>query len=159
MLRTIPVEALPASMPQEVKAALSKHRRPRRPAVQATHAPQPVQQPIGSHKIAEIKCCRDSDPTQQLEKATSQIKQVTEAIKQHDPDAKVHELPLLIGVAGAIYNVTQDSLETLGVKASSLKRVMSLVHRAVIDQLHKIYKTKLLQSKQINQPRKQKRKK
>ena len=152
--RTIPLEALPPDMPPKVKDTLTKHKRPDallyRPPTSTTPA---------TYWIAELKCCRDSDPRQQLDKAKSQTYQIAQALQAADPTAKIHEVPLLVGVAGAIYKITETNLRKLGVKGPALPRVLSAVHTTAIQTLYKIYKTKLMQSKQqIQQPRSRKRK-
>jgi hypothetical protein len=141
-------------MPPKFKDTLIKHKRPDallyRPPTSTTPA---------TYWIAELKCCRDSDPRQQLDKAKSQTYQIAQALQAADPTAKIHEVPLLVGVAGAIYKITETNLRKLGVKGPALPRVLSAVHTTAIQTLYKIYKTKLMQSKQqIQQPRSRKRK-
>ena len=147
--RNIPLEALPAVMPLKIKETLTKHMRPDallyRPPTSTTPA---------TYWIAELKCCRDSDPRQQLDKAHSQTEHIVTALQEADPTAKIIQAPLLVGVAGSIYKVTEESLETLGVKGPALPRVLNTVHTTAIQTLYKIYKTKLIQStKKIQQPR------
>ena len=152
--RTIPLAALPADMPLQVKETLTKSKRPDallyRPPTSTTPA---------TYWIAELKCCRDSDPRQQLNKANNQTEHITKALKAADPTAKIHEVPLLVGVAGSVYKITETSLETLGVKGPALPRVLNAVHTTAIQTLYKIYKTKLMQSKKIPQPRGRRRRK
>ena len=54
--------------------------------------------------IAELKCCRDSDPRQQLDKAHGQTEHIAKALQEADPTAEIHEVPLLVGVAGSVFN-------------------------------------------------------
>ena len=109
--------------------------------------------------IAELKCCRDSDSGQQLNKANTQTEHIAKALQEADPTAKIHELPLLVGVAGSVFKITETNLETLGVKGPALPRVLNAVHTTAIQTLYQIYKTKLMQSIQIKQPRTRPRKK
>ena len=186
MPRNIPLDALPPEMPATTQKALAKHRRPdallykppipKVPTAAGTKAqlqqPQDTQPCDNSQHptatpdstqatywIAEIKCCRDTDPKPQLEAANTQTHTLANAIKESDPNAEIIELPLLIGVAGTIFASTHQNLETLGVKDTTLKTVLAKASRAAIHHLHKIYKTKLVRSHQLKQPRRRKRKK
>ena len=152
--RTIPLEALPSDMPIMVRETLTKHKRPDallyRPPTSTTPA---------TYWIAELKCCRDSDSGQQLNKANTQTEHIAKALQEADPTAKIHELPLLVGVAGSVFKITETNLETLGVKGPALPRVLNAVHTTAIQTLYQIYKTKLRQGIQIKQPRTRPRKK
>ena len=152
--KTIPLEALPSDMPLMVRETLTKHKRPDallyRPPTSTTPA---------TYWIAELKCCRDSDSGQQLNKANTQTEHIAKALQEADPTAKIHELPLLVGVAGSVFKTTETNLETLGVKGPALPRVLNAVHTTAIQTLYQIYKTKLRQGIQIKQPRTRPRKK
>ena len=92
--------------------------------------------------ITEVKICRDSDPTGQQSKADYQHQVLIDKIKDIDPTAKVWYYPLLVGVAGTIYNSTTMNLQALGIKGQALKQCISEVHTAAVKSLHSIYTTK-----------------
>ena len=92
--------------------------------------------------IIEVKICRDSDPTGQQSKADYQHQVLIDKIKDIDPTAKVWYYPLLVGVAGTIYNSTTMNLQALGIKGQALKQCISEVHTAAVKSLHSIYTTK-----------------
>ena len=52
----------------------------------------------------ELKFCRDTDKEGKLVQAVEQHKGLCSAIQQADRNATVHYIPLVIGVAGSIYN-------------------------------------------------------
>ena len=91
--------------------------------------------------IIEVKICRDSDPTGQQSKADYQHQVLIDKIKDIDPTAKVWYYPLLVGVAGTIYNNTTMNLQALGIKGQALKQCISEVHTAAVKSLHSIYTT------------------
>ena len=147
--REIPLTALPVGMPMAVKKALSKQVRPdallyRAPIPKTTNAGSRGEP--ATYWIAEVKCCRDSDHAPQLEKARNQMDKLSQAIKAADPQAQVHKLPLLVGVAGAQFCVTETSLEILGVTGTTLDTVLRKAHFTAIHALHQIYQTKRNQS-------------
>ena len=92
--------------------------------------------------ILEVKICRDSDPTGQQSKADYQHQVLIDKIKDIDPTAKVWYYPLLVGVAGTIYNSTTMNLQALGIKGQALKQCISEVHTAAVKSLHSIYTPK-----------------
>jgi len=106
----IPLTALPTSMPESLKQKLSKHKIPDgmlfRPATPMKRS---------KYIIIEIKYCRDSDPTPQMDRANQQHTALCEAIKQHDQEATVKIITIPLGVSGAIYTNTLHALKELGV--------------------------------------------
>jgi hypothetical protein len=70
--------------------------------------------------IVEVKICRDTDPDEVQKRAEEQHQQLIDSIKHLLPAAKVHYMPILVGVSGMIYNRTASFLEELGVRGSSL---------------------------------------
>ena len=92
--------------------------------------------------IIEVKLCRDSDPTGQQSKADYQHQVLIDKIKDIDPTAKVWYYPLLVGVAGTIYNSITMNHQALGIKGQALKQCISEVHTAAVKSLHSIYTTK-----------------
>ena len=115
--------ALPASMPESLKQKLSRHKIPDgmlfRPATPMKRS---------KYIIIEIKYCRDSDPTPQMDRANQQHTALCEAIKQHDQEATVKIVTIPLGVSGAIYTNTLHALKELGVNGRQQKQVTRALH-------------------------------
>ena len=92
--------------------------------------------------IVEIKYCRDSDPAQQLQRATEQHTHLqTQMAAEHSCTVQT-EIPLL-GVSGAIYTTYGEGvLKRLGVHGSLLKSTIRRLHSHAIRSLRGIVCTR-----------------
>ena len=136
--RNIPWELLPGGLKEAVQQAQGTiDKRPDGLLYKPKNGNNPAE-----YWIIEVKICRDSDPTGQQSKADYQHQVLIDKIKDIDPTAKVWYYPLLIGVAGTIYNSTTMHLQALGIKGQALKKCISEVHSAAVKSLYSIYTTK-----------------
>ena len=136
--RNIPWELLPRGLKEAVQQAQgTTDKRPDGMLYKPKNGINPAE-----YWIIEVKICRDSDPTGQQSKADYQHQVLIDKIKDIDPTAKVWYYPLLVGVAGTIYNSTTMNLQALGIKGQALKQCISEVHTAAVKSLHSIYTTK-----------------
>ena len=136
--RNIPWELLPRGLKEAVQQAQgTTDKRPDGMLYKPKNGNNPAE-----YWIIEVKICRDSDPTGQQSKADNQHQVLIDKIKDIDPTAKVWYYPLLVGVAGTIYNSTTMNLQALGIKGQALKQCISEVHTAAVKSLHSIYTTK-----------------
>ena len=136
--RNIPWEFLPRGLKEAVQQAQgTTDKRPDGMLYKPKIGNNPAE-----YWIIEVKICRDSDPTGQQSKADYQHQVLIDKIKDIDPTAKVWYYPLLVGVAGTIYNSTTMNLQALGIKGQALKQCISEVHTAAVKSLHSIYTTK-----------------
>jgi hypothetical protein len=109
------------------------------------------------YHIVEIKYCRDTDPTLQLEKGVLQHQRLRDTLElavqskygPREGDANdeghtnyVHHVPVMLGVAGTIYNSTEKALETIGVNGTDLHKLLKALHLHAVTSLAKIYRTK-----------------
>jgi len=151
----IPEEALPDSLPPEIKEALRRHSIPDaflyKPATETERA---------EYWIVEIKFCRDTDREGKLEQAREQHRELYNALGAARTGAKLHYMSLLIGVGGSIYNGTASQLVKLGVNGQDLKATLKAIHLKSTEMLHWIYTSKLKKerSKDKKAPWKHKRK-
>ena len=133
----IPETALPDSMPAHVKELMRRQSIPDaflyRPAADDQSA---------EYWIVEIKFCRDTDKDGKLAQAEEQHRGLYDALREADRMATVHYTPLVIGVAGSIFQDLNTKLLALGVNGQDLKATMKAVHLKTTKLLHWIYTTK-----------------
>ena len=136
----IPLEALPDNMPHSVKQAAIKHSVPDA----FLYCPAKQNGAGDTYMIAEIKYCRDTDPTQQLHRAKAQHTQLVDALKKAiGPKDRVKVVPVLLGVSGGIFTrQTLNTLKKLGVEDGALNRLKYKLHRMSVKHLHWIHTTK-----------------
>ena len=97
---------------------------------------------INQITLVEIKYCRDSDISSQLDRAKTQHQSLQDRLKQQH-QCPVQVLPILLGVSGAIYQLhTQEALQSLGVRGAPLKSTMRKLHTQAIQQLTAIVSTR-----------------
>jgi len=97
---------------------------------------------ISSITLVEIKYCRDSDITPQLDRANSQH-QALSAQLQHLHQCSTQTLPILLGVSGAVYNIyTAGALQQLGIRGNLLKTTLRRLHTQAIQSLGSIVSTR-----------------
>jgi hypothetical protein len=79
--------------------------------------------------VVEIKYCRDTKPEDQEARAVQQHKQLISTIKKYDTKARVKHCTLLLGVGGAIYKESGQTLSNdLGVRGRSLETLLRKLH-------------------------------
>ena len=104
-------------------------------------------QRITSITIVELKYCRDSDPDQQLRRASSQHTQLQQDLAtQHQCHISLH--PILLGTSGAIYSThTKAALKTLGVEGGALTKTVRNLHLHAVHSLQGIVSTRRRQER------------
>jgi hypothetical protein len=104
-------------MPDSVKAAVTRH------SIPDAFLYQPATQEFPArYVIVEVKYCRDTDPTQQLDAAQNQHKPLEMAIRAAAPGALVQYVPIMLGVSGTIFkSCTTEPLEQMGLRKGALK--------------------------------------
>ena len=78
-------------------------------------------------------------------KAEAQHQQLIDSIKIVIPTAKIHYMPILVGVTGTIYDWTASFLRELGVRDSSLNQCLVDLNPKAVRALHGIYRAKRAQ--------------
>ena len=134
----IPPEALPESLPPDVKDAIRKHSIPDAFLYKPATATE-----MAEYWIVEIKFCRDTDRAGKLEQAREQHRELFKTLCAARTGARIHYMPLIIGVGGSIYTGTVHQLTKLGVNGRDLKNTVRTVHMKTTEMLHWIYTTKL----------------
>ena len=74
--------------------------------------------------IVDVKICRDTEPDATQNRAEAQHQQLIDSIKTVIPNAKVHYMPILVGVTLRNYDRTASFLRELGVRDSSLNQCL-----------------------------------
>jgi hypothetical protein len=97
--------------------------------------------------IVEIKCCRDTDPEPQRERATAQHRELADMLQNLFTGIPVHIHPIVIGVTGTIYKDFYDTMDLLGVSKSEAKRCAAKIHKIAVNYVDKIMTTKWQQEK------------
>jgi hypothetical protein len=92
------------------------------------------------YTIVEIKYCRDTQPEGQTARAAEQHKALAQCIRQHDKQAQVQEVPLMLGVSGVIYNNFIAQMRQLGVDGPLLEGLLRRLHFTAIRGLHRIWR-------------------
>ena len=95
--------------------------------------------------IVEVKICRDTEPDATQNRAEAQHQQLIDSIKIVIPNAKIHYMPILVGVTGTIYDRTASFLRELGVRDSSLNQCLVDLNLEAVRALHVIYRAKRAQ--------------
>jgi len=92
--------------------------------------------------LVEIKYCRDSDISTQLDRAITQHQSLRDRLKQQH-QCPVHVIPILLGVSGTLYQThTHEALQSLGVRGAPLKTTLRKLHTQAIQQLTAIVSTR-----------------
>jgi ribonuclease HI len=136
--RYVPWTALPAGLRAAMQAVGEGNGRPDgmlyKPASQKEKA---------EYWIIEVKVCRDTEPGGQQARAAAQHMRLCEELQRQDSDARVHFLPIMVGVTGSIYYETKSMLEDdLGVEGQALKGCLRSIHLQAVRSLHGIYTVK-----------------
>lgn len=134
----IPHDALPRGMSTRVKAVLARQSIPDA----FLYQPQTRDTPA-KYVIVEIKYCRDTDPTQQLDAAQNQHRPLEDAIRAAAPEAEVQYVSVMLGVGGTIFKrYTTVPLEQLGLRKGAIRTLKYKLHRHAVKQIHWIYTVK-----------------
>jgi ribonuclease HI len=143
----IPMDALPRNMSQSAKQAAVKHSVPDA----FLYCPPQVPGEGSTYMIAEIKYCRDTDPTQQLQRAHEQHRELAASLEKcKKAGDKVTTVPILLGVSGGIFKKqTINTLKKLGVQGDLLNKLKYRLHRIAVKHLHWIHTTKRRKERQL----------
>ena len=109
-----------------------------------------IQHDMTTFHIVEFKCCRDTDPEPQRERAMQQHQELTDALRTLFGGQPITVLihPILIGVTGTIYKEFYDTMDLLGVDKPAAKRCAAKLHRIAVSYVDKIMTTKWQQERQ-----------
>jgi hypothetical protein len=151
----IPEECLPQNLTEAQKDALKHGSVPDifiyQPPCEGDDQSRP------DYYVVEVKYCRDTDPTLQLERGMLQHKQLCDTLEsavqqEYGPRTAddneeghtnyVHHVPIMLGVAGALYASTEKALQMIGVNGTDLHKLLKALHRHAVSSLAKIYRTK-----------------
>ena len=90
--------------------------------------------------LIEFKCCPDTDPTKQRDRANEQHEQLEALLKERiGGQGHVTRKTILVGHSGTLYS--EDSLkvlEGLGVERTPALKALSKAHRVACQHLHSI---------------------
>jgi hypothetical protein len=99
--------------------------------------------------IIEIKYTADTNRDLQTARAASQHDQLEGLLTSHGyQQHNIQRITILLGVGGTVYTDSIDALVTLGVAPNDAEKALKQVHRLSVQWLHKIYKYKIIASKQ-----------
>lgn len=103
--------------------------------------------------IVELKTCRDTDPTNQAEKATAQHTELIQLLGKQHPNMSVAVIPIIIGVSGTIYGThTLHALQALGLTRAKARSCAGKLHIKAIQWLGKIIRTRRMLEHQGRNP-------
>jgi ribonuclease HI len=133
--RGVPESVLPPGMPTGVKAHLKTQSVP-----DALLYEYDKKRRRRQYTIVEVKYCRDTRPADQEARAAQQHAELLTTIREYDPDAKVAQCNLMLGVGGAIPTSTVTHLrEDLGVEGAKLEALTKQLHFTAIEHLERIW--------------------
>ncbi len=92
--------------------------------------------------IVEVKYCRDTDRSQQEQRAEQQHQELCEAIEGAGHTIK--RSTILIGVGGTVYKDTLQTLIDLGVDRKEARQALEEVHLYTVRQVHRVLKIRRL---------------
>jgi ribonuclease HI len=96
-------------------------------------------------EVIEVKVCRDTDRSVQLERADKQHATIMSHIRQECFCSPVSLTTFAFGATGTIYKDNLDQLVTLGVDQASAKRALRKIHNSLVSDLHSIVGTRRAQ--------------
>ena len=131
----IPPTALPPAMPAGLRKRVSQRCKPDALLLK-------IEKGVRHYEIVEIKYCRDTDPSQQEERAGRQHHRLVNTIKQFDEKAQVKVTTIMLGVSGCIYNKTIEQLKALGIEQRRLPALLKALHFSAVHHLEKIWRTR-----------------
>jgi hypothetical protein len=94
------------------------------------------------YELLEIKFCRDTDPSQQENRAERQHDRLMRALRTFDPKAKVTLTTIMLGVSGCIYKKTENKLKDLGITGPTLTRLLRKLHHLACRHVEAIWNTR-----------------
>jgi hypothetical protein len=103
----IPKNVLPDGMPDGLKRRIRLRCKPDALMVK-------TEKKTRHYELIEIKYCRDTDPTQQENRADRHHDRLMKMISIFDPRAEVKLTTIMLGVSGCIYRRTEQKLKGLG---------------------------------------------
>ena len=94
--------------------------------------------------IAELKCCQDTRPQDQLARCLTQHNDLVELLKDAGyAEQNITVVPLLVGHSGSIYRMhTLDSLDRLGIEKSKAEKCARKLHSEATTSLDSIVKNR-----------------
>jgi len=131
----IPTTALPKDMPAGLRKRVSHRCKPDALLLKTIKG-------VRHYKIVEFKYCRDTDPSQQEERAERQHQRLATTIKHFDAKAKIKVTTIMLGVSGCIYNQTIEQLKALGTEERRLPALLKALHLSAVHHLEKIWRTR-----------------
>jgi hypothetical protein len=134
----IPLDALPSSIDAGIKRRLSRFSKP------DIFMYMPRTASAGpTYTIVELKYCKDTDPTEQRDRAKTQHLELARALREAEGGAQVRYVTVMLGVSGTIFKLeTLEQLKTLGITGRSLDKLKYAMHLLAVKQLHWIYTNK-----------------
>ena len=106
-------------------------------------------------QIVEVKCCIDTKPRDQLQKAREQHQVlIDKLVAENYLRANITIIPILIGASGTIYKKhTMQAIMKLGVAHTQAKSCISKLHKEAIRSLHSIVRTRRFLEHSSNPPK------
>jgi hypothetical protein len=94
--------------------------------------------------IVEFKCCKDTDPSSQLQRAEAQHSTLRQTlIRAGYSPSNIHTVVILVGVSGTIYQQhTLEAIQKLGVSRTKAKQCARKLHFQAIKCMHGIVTTR-----------------
>jgi hypothetical protein len=93
--------------------------------------------------LIEFKYCKDTQPTDQLQKCHDQHAALTTALKAALPDHSIQLVPILIGHSGTIFKShTIANMKKVGIDGRHALKCATKMHLDAVAQLHSIVKTR-----------------
>jgi len=108
------------------------------------HQGSPLHPPTTKIIIAELKCCQDTRPQDQLARCLTQHNDLIELLKEAGyAEHNISVVPLLVGHSGSIYRMhTLDSLDRLGIEKSKAEKCARKIHNEATTSLDSIVKNR-----------------
>ena len=110
----------------------------------AGHQGPHIHPPTTKILIAELKCCQDTRPQDQLARCLNQHHDLIELLKGAGyVEQNITVVPLLVGHSGSIYRMhTLDSLDRLGIDKSKAEKCARKIHTEATTSLDSIVKNR-----------------
>jgi hypothetical protein len=108
-----------------------------------------IQHDMTTFHIVELKCCKDTAPEKQRQKAMNQHKELVAELRSLFGGQPITVLihPIMIGVTGTIYNEFYDTMDLLGVSKAEAKRCAAAMHIIAVSYVDTITTTKWQQER------------
>jgi hypothetical protein len=99
--------------------------------------------------LVEVKYCRDTDPTQQQDKAQTQHKKLEKLLVKAGHKVKV--ITIMLGVGGTIYKDTKNKLVQLGIDPIAAKKVISKLHKFAVKAVKQVMTIRRIKESEATQ--------